>query len=155
VDVKVPGEPRREASKIVVTLSGYHLATELSVGRRKIGFHKPAGSATLVGLISPRTSLSKYVAKAIRRGEPMAKLRAEPEQQAYERRMKLLYEQLRNDGELWEKECAAVARENPKIQGDECRASQSHRSAGPPRKRRRENCSLPKSSARSIYRFGI
>jgi hypothetical protein len=85
----------------------------------------------------------------------MAKLRAEPEQQAYERRMRLLYEQLRNDGELWEKECAAVARENPKIQGDDCRASQSHRSADPPRKRRRENCSLPKSSATSISRFGI
>ena len=66
----------------------------------------------------------------------MAKLRAEPEQKAYERRMRLLYEQLRNDGDLWKKECAAVAPENPKIQGDKGRASQSHRSAVavPPRR---------------------
>ena len=66
----------------------------------------------------------------------MAKHRAEPEQQAYERRVKFLYEQLGNDGDLWEKERAGVARENPKIQGEEGRASQSHRSdvAGSPRR---------------------
>jgi hypothetical protein len=67
----------------------------------------------------------------------MAKHRAKLEQQAYERRVKLLYEQLRNDGDPWEKECAGVARENPKTQGDEERASQSQRSAvvGSPRRR--------------------
>jgi hypothetical protein len=43
-----------------------------------------------------------------KRGEPMAKIRTAPEQQAYERRMRLLYEQLRQKGDTFAREGASA-----------------------------------------------
>jgi hypothetical protein len=56
----------------------------------------------------------------------MAKLRTELEQQAYERRMRLLYEQLRNEGDLLRRECDGVSRESAKSQRYPRRAVQSY-----------------------------
>jgi hypothetical protein len=46
----------------------------------------------------------------------MAKLRTEPEQQAYERRMRLLYEQLRTNGDPFAREGAGISRESASTQ---------------------------------------
>jgi hypothetical protein len=57
----------------------------------------------------------------------MAKLRTAPEQQAYERRMRLLHEQLRQKGDPFASEGAGVSRESTSTQHPARRSHQTIR----------------------------